>query len=167
MPAVRAKRQKDMRFHAALFVVAVALGLLLEAAGPRWVQAIFRNVNFNSFANTSTMLAALLVAVVTHEAGHLFMAWLCGFEILGGKLGPLRLERLHGARKISFSRSGLFSCAISAVEAGYLRPRLSQINTNIQIDWLLRCVALRVVQRASVCYTICTGLMAFLSCTCI
>jgi hypothetical protein len=114
MPAMRAKRRTDMRFHAALFVVAVALGVLLEAAGPRWVQAIFRNVNFDSFGNVSAMLAALLAAVVTHEAGHLFMAWLCGFAILGGKLGPLRLERLHGTRKISFS-SGLFSCAVSAV----------------------------------------------------
>jgi hypothetical protein len=115
MPAVRAKRQRDMRFHAALFVVAVALGLLLEAAGPRWVQAIFRNVNLDSFANASAVVTALLAAVVTHEVGHLFMAWVCGFEILGGKLGPLRIERLHGTRKISFSSSGLFSCAISAV----------------------------------------------------
>ena len=127
MPAVRAKRQRDMRFHAALFLVAVALGLLLEAAGPRWVQAIFRNVNLDSFANASAVVTALLAAVVTHEAGHLLMAWVCGFEILGGKLGPLRIERLHGTRKISFSSSGLFSCAISAVprdDAGWRKKML-------------------------------------------
>jgi len=115
MPDVRSKRQTDIRFHATLLLIAVALGVLLEAAGPPWVQAIFRNVNFDSFANATAILAALLAAVVTHEAGHLFMAWVCGFEILGGKLGPLRLERLHGTRKISFSSRGIFSCAVSAV----------------------------------------------------
>ncbi len=115
MPGVRAKRQTDLRFQAALFAVAVALGTLLETAGPRWVQTIFGNVNFDSFGNASAVLAALLAAVITHEAGHLLVAWLCGFEILGGKLGPLRLEMLHGTRKISFSSSGLFSCAVSAV----------------------------------------------------
>ncbi|HMJ63180.1 MAG TPA: hypothetical protein VK493_15525 [Bryobacteraceae bacterium] len=86
MPDVRSKRQTDIRFHATLLLIAVALGVLLEAIGPRWVQAIFRNVNFDSFANATAILAALLAAVVTHEAGHLFMAWVCGFEILGGKL---------------------------------------------------------------------------------
>lgn len=115
MPDVRSKRHTDMWFHTTLLLIAVAVGVLLEAIGPRWVQAIFRSVNFDSFANASAILAALAAAVVTHEAGHLAMAWVCGFEILGGKLGPLRLERLHGTRKVSFSSSGLFSCAVSAV----------------------------------------------------
>jgi hypothetical protein len=114
MPDVRSKRQTDIRFHATLLLIAVTGGVLLEAVGPRWVQAIFRNVNFDSFPHASAILVALFIAVATHEAGHLFMAWVCGFEILGGKLGPLRLERLHGMRKISFSSSGLFSCAVSA-----------------------------------------------------
>jgi Zn-dependent protease len=114
MADVRSKRHTEIRFHTTLLLIAIALGALLEAAGPRWVQAIFRNVNLDGIASGSAILAALLAAMVTHEAGHLFMAWACGFEILGGKLGPLRLERLHGMHKVSFSNRGLFSCAISA-----------------------------------------------------
>lgn len=111
---MRSKRHTEAAFHFALFVVTVVLGALLQAAGPRWVQAIFRNVNLDGIASSSAILAALLVAVVMHEAGHLFTAWVCGFEILGAKLGPLRLERLHGTRRVSFSNGGLFSCAIAA-----------------------------------------------------
>jgi hypothetical protein len=114
MPDVRSKRQKDMVFHAVLLVGAVALGALLESIGPPWVRAIFRNVNFDGVGNASAVLVALVAAVIMHEAGHLGMAWICDFEILGGKLGPLRLERLHGMRKISVSFNGLFSCAVSA-----------------------------------------------------
>jgi Zn-dependent protease len=115
MPHVRSKRQTDTVFHAVLLVGAIALGALLESIGPPWVQAIFRSVNFDSVGNASAVLVALVAAVVMHEAGHWVMAWICDFEILGGKLGPLRLERLHGMRKISVSFSGLFSCAVSAV----------------------------------------------------
>jgi len=115
MPDVRPKPQTDMKFHTVLLLVAVALGAIVEAVGPPWVQAIFRNVNFDGAGNVSAVLVALLAAVAVHEAGHLFMAWACNLEILGGKLGPLRLERLHGMRRISVSSSGLFSCAISAV----------------------------------------------------
>jgi hypothetical protein len=115
MPDVRKKRKTDIAFHAALLFLAVALGVLLEAIGPPWVQTIFDRVNFNGAGNASAALVALLTAVAMHEAGHLSMAWACDFEILGGKLGPLRLERLHGMRKISVSSRGLFSCSVSAV----------------------------------------------------
>jgi Zn-dependent protease len=115
MTGVRSKRQIDIASQAALLLIALTLGALLEVAGPRWAQTILGNVNLDGIASGSAILAALLAAIVTHEAGHLFMAWACGFEILGARLGPLRLERLHGTHKVSVSGSGLFSCGVSAV----------------------------------------------------
>ena len=109
------KRQTDMVLHTALLFLAVTLGALLQAAGPPWVRAIFEKVNFAGAGSASAVLLALAAAVVMHEAGHFFMAWACDFKILGGKLGPLRLERLHGMQKISISWRGLFSCSVAAV----------------------------------------------------
>lgn len=115
MPDVRAKRQTDIAFHGALLLAAVTIGGFLEFAGPRWVREIFLGVNVNSVSSASAVLAALMAAVVIHEAGHLVMAILCDFEILGAKLGPLRLERLHGTHKVSFSIGSAFNCSVSAV----------------------------------------------------
>ena len=115
MQDAQTKRRTDMVLHTALLFLAVALGVMLQAAGPPWVQAIFAKVDFSSVGSASAILLALAAAVVMHEGGHFLMAWACDFEILGGKLGPLRLERLHGMRKISVSWRGLFSCSVAAV----------------------------------------------------
>jgi hypothetical protein len=101
-------------FYAALVLIAVIIGALLETVGPHWVRTIFANVTIDSAATVAAALAALAAAVSIHEAGHLIMALACDFEILGGRLGPLRIQQLHGKRKLSFSLSRLFSCSISA-----------------------------------------------------
>jgi len=43
------------------------------------------------------------------------MALACDFEILGGRLGPWRMQQLHGKRTVWFSCARLFSCSIAAV----------------------------------------------------
>jgi Zn-dependent protease len=115
MQDAQPKAKTDVVLHTALLLLAVALGAVLQVAGPPWVQAIFQKVDFSSAGSASAILLALAAAVMMHEGGHFLMAWACDFEILGGKLGPLRLERLHGMRKISVSWRGLFSCSVAAV----------------------------------------------------
>jgi hypothetical protein len=110
-----AQRAGGAHLNLSLLGIAIALGLGLELLGPPWVRSIFSSVQLGTPGFVPAMLAALLAAVILHEAGHLVAAYLLNFEILGISLGPWRLQRLHGRNNIQFSGMKWLSCAISAV----------------------------------------------------
>jgi Zn-dependent protease len=112
-----------LSLNASLLAIALAVGVLLQSFGPRWVQTIFSTVKLDSIGGVAAVIASLLAATVIHELGHLLAALLLDFEILGASLGPFRLQRLHGKHAVNLSRKRLFSCSVSAVPRGTERWR--------------------------------------------
>ena len=97
-----------------LFIAALGIGFGLKLLGPAWVQILFRSTAGGGAAALSALFAALLAAIVLHEAGHLLAAALLDFDLLGGSLGPLRAIRLHGRWSLQFS-GALLSGSIIAI----------------------------------------------------
>ncbi len=102
------------RFSLGLLLVALALGGIINAFGPKWAQAIFETVKLDSIGGISALLAAVAASIVVHEAGHLVAAILMNFEVLGICLGPLRAIRSYGRWTVELS-GRLFTGSISAV----------------------------------------------------
>jgi Zn-dependent protease len=104
-----------LSLNASLLAIALAVGVLLQSFGPRWVRSIFSAVRLDSPRDVAAVLASLAAAMVLHELGHLLAATTLNFEILGISFGPLRLQRLHGKQTVHFSGNRLFGCSVSAL----------------------------------------------------
>lgn len=114
LPARADTAGETSRFSLCLLLVALALGGCIEKFGPAWARTIFQTVRLDDAASLSTLLVALAVSIVLHEAGHLLTAIVMNFEVLGICLGPVRGTCCHG--KWRFELSGkLFRGSVSAV----------------------------------------------------
>jgi hypothetical protein len=106
---------------AAAFGVALALRLL----GPEWMRVLDLG-GAHTLGELALLFAALNLAIVAHEAGHLALAWALNFDILGGSLGPVRAIRMHNTWSFQF-RWSLFSGSVIVVPRGgesYWRTRM-------------------------------------------
>ena len=108
------KKSAILAFHGGLLFTSLTAGLLVQAAGPDWVRAIFVPLRLDSLAALSALFAGLLGAVLVHELGHFIAAALLDFEILGASLGPFRWRCLHGKHSFQVSAKKLFSGSIAA-----------------------------------------------------
>ena len=98
-----------------LILLALLIGGTAQVCGPAWVSAIFRAIRLDDFRELLACIAALMAAIVLHEAGHFLAALLMRFHVLGASLGPLRISWLHGQRGLQFSTRTLLSGSVSAV----------------------------------------------------
>jgi len=114
-PARRSTKPGELRFHLLLLACALAVGSLLQVAGPAWSRAIFDRVKLDSVTGIAALLLALLVSIVAHELGHLLAASFLNFEILGATIGPFRYERQPGLSHFRYAADGWFRCSVSAV----------------------------------------------------
>ncbi len=111
----REDRAARSKFSWKLLLLAVAVGSVLEMAGPEWVRRFFEAVRFSGAAGISSVLAALMAAVVLHEAGHLLTALLLDFKVIGGCFGPVRVSRRGERWAWRFSAKSLFMASVSAI----------------------------------------------------
>jgi hypothetical protein len=95
----------------------MALVSLCRAFGPLSISHWFRPLPIESPTDLGLLLAAVLSAMLIHEMGHLMASLMLGFKVLGGAVGPLRIQGLHGRWKLSFSNRPFFAASISAVPA--------------------------------------------------
>lgn len=102
-----------------LLFIALAVGMGIRAAAPAALQAAFDQLKLDGVANIALLLAACFVSMLLHECGHLVAALLLRFEVLGGSLGPLRIERLNGRWRFRTKKSGLFRASVAAVPRNY------------------------------------------------
>ncbi|MBV9765237.1 MAG: M50 family metallopeptidase [Acidobacteriaceae bacterium] len=98
-----------------LLPAALAIGIAMNVLLPSWAGVLSSSVRLGNVWELSALIAALVCAIVLHEGGHLAAALLMEFEILGGSIGPFRVNRMHGEWIIQFSVRRLFSGSISAV----------------------------------------------------
>ncbi|MGH9584165.1 MAG: hypothetical protein ACRD4O_14650 [Bryobacteraceae bacterium] len=101
-----------------LLFVAMAIGLSMRIAGPAAVRAAFDQLKLDSIPALALLLAACAVSMILHECGHLAAALLLHFEVLGGSLGPFRIDRLQGRWQFRILRGSLFRGSVSAVPRG-------------------------------------------------
>jgi Peptidase family M50 len=97
-----------------LLAASLAIGVALRLVGPAWVQTFFHSGALSAASDLIALLAALAIAVVLHEGGHLVAALMLDFDVLGGSLGPLRAIRLHGRWTLQFCGS-FFSGSVIAI----------------------------------------------------
>ncbi len=114
LPSRLERPRAKSKFSWELMLVAILLGASAIAFGPPWTRIIFQRVRLETFSALSAFLAALGIAIILHEAGHLIAALLVDFEILGGALGPIRATHLHGRWTFQLSGKRL-SASISAI----------------------------------------------------
>ena len=98
-----------------LFVLASALGAAAKYAVPTRFHGVLEGPNIWTLEGVATLLAAVATSIVLHEAGHLVVAILVKFEVLGLALGPIRASRSNGAWHFRFSPRSFFSGSVSAV----------------------------------------------------
>jgi hypothetical protein len=91
------------------------LGCGIEMAGPGWAQTVFRALSVTGASGVSAILAAVIAAVVLHEAGHLTAALALNFRLLGISLGPVRVSFWHGRRTWKLSPKNLLTGSVSAI----------------------------------------------------
>ncbi len=102
------------KFSWELMLLAILLGGAAIAFGPPWTRIIFQRVRLETLSELSAFLAALAIAIILHEGGHLIAALLLDFEILGASLGPIRATYLHGGWTFQLSGKRL-SGSVSAI----------------------------------------------------
>jgi hypothetical protein len=118
LPAEVSKPVKlaEVCFQLLLLVGGIALGAFTQLSGPAWARSIFEQVRIDSPDGIGTLLLAVLASIFAHELGHLFAALYLNFEVLGGALGPLRVEWWHNRAFFQIQAEGNWSrCSISAV----------------------------------------------------
>ena len=108
-------RPARSKFGWKLLLLAVGAGAILEMAGPEWIRRLLQAVSFSGAVGISSVLAALIAAVVLHEAGHLLMALLLNFRVVGVSFGPLRIRRQSERWIWRFSPKGWFMASVSAI----------------------------------------------------
>jgi hypothetical protein len=74
-----------------------------------------------------SLFAAVLLAMVLHESGHLLMSLMLGFHILGGSVGPVQLQMLPGVWKVSWSWPTFFTASVSAIPGSMKHWRAAMI----------------------------------------
>src|SRR5579875_2871020 len=104
-------REKQRQSTLLLLVLGVAIGAAAETFGPGWFPAI----DITKAAGITSLLAALAVSILLHEAGHFIAALCMDFQVLGWRLGPVRAARTDERWKIRFSWRGLFGGSVSAI----------------------------------------------------
>ncbi|MBV9760682.1 MAG: M50 family metallopeptidase [Acidobacteriaceae bacterium] len=109
-----------------LFAAALGIGFGLKLLGPAWVQILLRATAGGGAEALGALFAALVAAILLHEAGHLAAAALLDFDLLGGSLGPFRAIRLHGRWSLQFSGALLSGSVIAIPRRGdsTWRPRM-------------------------------------------
>jgi hypothetical protein len=115
----------DGLFSLLLLLPAVALLWVCRTVGPASFRPLFGDQPFHPVL----LVAAVLAAMLVHEAGHLLASLLLGFRILGGALGPLQIQRQPGECKASWSWKTLFTASISAIprSMNHWRPALMTV----------------------------------------
>lgn len=108
-------RSHDSWFSILLLAIAFLFVWLCRFVGPASIQPWVQPLPFQSSLDLFLLLAALIVAIVLHEAGHLIASLLLGFHIFGGTFGPLQLQTLPGTSKFTWSSGSFLSASVSAV----------------------------------------------------
>jgi hypothetical protein len=114
-------------FSFLLLLLALAFTWTCREYGPQALQRWFLPLSFESPADLLLLLGAVASAMFVHEGGHLLASTGCGFRLLGGSLGPLQVQGLHGKWKISFSPRTFFTASISAVPTSMNHWRAAMI----------------------------------------
>jgi hypothetical protein len=109
------ERSARSDFSWKLLLLGMVGGAVLEVAGPEWTRQLFHAISLSGFAGISSVLAALVAAIVAHEAGHLFMALLLDFQVIGGSFGPWRVSRRNGEWTCRFAPRNWFMASVSAI----------------------------------------------------
>jgi hypothetical protein len=96
--AIRRKKPRRKRFGATL--VGVLVGLIF--ASVMITAAIIPNAGKNAAVDPVPLVfaAALVLAVVIHEGGHLLAGWFIGFEFSSVQIGPFSLNIEYGLLKV-------------------------------------------------------------------
>jgi membrane-associated protease RseP (regulator of RpoE activity) len=100
-----------------LLFAAVAIGIGIRAAAPVAVRVAFGQWKLDSAAALALLVAACAVSIALHECGHLTAALLLRFEVIGGSLGPLRLEKVGGLWRLRLIPRNFFRGSVAAVPA--------------------------------------------------
>jgi hypothetical protein len=106
---------RERVFSAVLLSLAMGLLWMARTSSPDAVRRWFAPVPFDTPLNWLLLLAAVLAAMLLHEAGHLLASMMLGFQVLGGSLGPLHMQMLPGDVKVSWAWKTLGTASISAV----------------------------------------------------
>lgn len=114
LPELVLERTSQSKFFTVLFVSALMLGILIQAAGPAWLKNIFRPDQLEVFQKAGILLLAIAVSVVLHELGHLIPSLGFGFHVSRIVFGPLCGTRVDGRWKLQYSRAW-FSGSVSAI----------------------------------------------------
>lgn len=101
-----------------LLLVALAIGAGMHAAAPAAARVAFSQLKLDNAAALAFLLAACAVCIVLHECGHLVAALSLHFEVLGGSLGPFRIERSNSRWRFRLLRANLFRASVAAVPRG-------------------------------------------------
>ncbi len=83
------KPNSQQAFLLKLLVVALGAGLIVQIAGPPWLQDVFATSHLDLVPSAALLLAALVVSVMVHEIGHLIPSLLFGFHVSRVAIGPL------------------------------------------------------------------------------
>jgi hypothetical protein len=110
----KAERPGGFRFHIVLLFAAVLLGSFLQVMGPAWFRTILEQGRLASFTGAATLLLALFASMMAHELGHLSAAVFLNYELLGGAIGPLRLDLWRGKAIFRLERGNWSRCSIAA-----------------------------------------------------
>jgi hypothetical protein len=102
-------------FSCVLLLLALALIWICRLHGPPSIRHLFGQVPFETAADFLLLPAAVLGAVLLHEAGHLVASVALGFQMLGGSIGPLQIQILPGDWKATWSLRAIWTGSISAV----------------------------------------------------
>jgi hypothetical protein len=108
------KRAGNILFSICLLVLAIALCWVFRMYAPNWVRAWFGPVPTQGLMDILLLCGAAISAMLAHECGHLMAAKMLGFEVLGGSLGPLQIQTLHGQWKFSWSSGQILGGSVSA-----------------------------------------------------
>jgi hypothetical protein len=100
-----------------LLFAAVAIGIGMRAAAPAAVRVAFGQWKLDNAASFALLVAACAISIALHECGHLAAALLLRFEVIGGSLGPLRLEKLGGRWRLRLTPHNCFRGSVAAVPA--------------------------------------------------
>jgi hypothetical protein len=108
----------EAAFSLSLLVLALVFIWTCRSFSPDPIRHWFAQVPLNTPFDLLLLPAAVLAAILLHEAGHLLASLLLGFRILGGSIGPFQIQMIPGDSKISWSWKTAFTGSISAVPRG-------------------------------------------------